>query len=262
MRLQELFETTEEDRALISLGSSIYQYLQKYADVDVDFDNPDDENEGLIRVGKIGHLFDSPIQGLNDVNLELQSDEGIENRLRSEETNSTDVTTIPGAGAPGGIWYNHSKTLVLNLDFLSSNFMKSVVVHELRHMMDDVKSGYKANASIKYSTPKKKEHRKVTNDPYLGNTKYIAEPAEINARFAQVLHGLVSPIHRAVKLDPQNANKLIFDTLNKLMVDHRIQELFPEAEKSKDYQRLMKRAVDFINKEAAHAKTSLPDQPK
>lgn len=257
MRLQELFETTEEDRALISLGDTIYKHLQKYADQDLDYANPDDEANGIIRVGKLGKLFDTPIQGLDDVNLELQTDEGLENRMREEKPDN--VGTIPGAGGPGGMWYNHNKTLILNSDYLSSNFMKSVLVHELRHMMDDVKSRYKANNSVRYSTPKKKEHRNSSTDEYLGTSQYLAQPSEINARFAQVLHGLVAPIQRAMKLDPQNANKLIFTSLNKLMSDHRIQELFPEAEKSKDYQRLMKRAVDFINKEVEHIRTNQKD---
>jgi len=38
---------------------------------------------------------------------------------------------------------------------------------------------------------------------------------------------------------------------NKLMKHYSISELFPEKDQSKDYKRLIKRGVDFIDKEIA-----------
>jgi len=258
MRLVELFlkETSEEDRAIISLGSAIYDYLQRYADQDLEYDNPDDESEELVRVGKIGELFDTPIQGMDDINIQLQSDIGIVDRLRKEKT--SDVTDMPGATGAGGLWYNYNKTLVLNSDHLGSNHMKSVIVHELRHAMDDVKSGYKANASDRYSTAKNRSYRNVTRDPHMGNLGYLAQPAEINARYLQVMHAMVPVINRAAKLDQPTGTALIEKWLSKYMEHFNISHLFPEKEKSKDYKRLLKRAMDFIEKELNHAKSSLP----
>jgi predicted secreted protein len=263
MRLVELFlvETTEEDRAIISLASSIYDYIQQFDDVstepedfDPDFDDDEfaEKDEKIITLGRIGDLFDTPLDILNTVTLELQSSYGIKERLKKEEE--------PGQESKGevlGIWYNHNSTIVLNKDYLTSNKMKTSIVHELRHALDDYKSDFKANQQERrYTTPRKKEHRvkKHEND----DTPYIAEPAEINARFVQVLHGLVDPIKRAVKLDPEDANKLILGTLNKLLSFHRIEELFPERTQSKSYKRLVKRAVDFIEKEIQHAKSTQP----
>ena len=58
MRLQELFETTEEDRALISLSSAIYARLQQYINIDQDYTDEDDE---VVAIGRMGDIFDTPI---------------------------------------------------------------------------------------------------------------------------------------------------------------------------------------------------------
>lgn len=249
MRLQELFliETTEEDRALISLSSSIYSYLQKYADQDLDYDNPDDENEEVVRIGKLGNLFNIPIMGMDNINLEIQSDLGLINRLRKEKPDET--TDVAGADAPGGMWYNHNKTLVLNSDHLSSEDMRTVITHELRHALDDIKSGYKANTSKRYETPKNKSYRNITKDKQMGNLKYLAQPAEINARFAQVLDKLTTQIPMLHKYPKDQIHKRSVRLLLQAMARFNIAHLFPEKEKSKDYKRLIKRGMDFIDKE-------------
>jgi hypothetical protein len=253
MRLQELFETTEEDRAIISLGAAIYAYIQKYADEEIEYDNADDEDMGLLRIGKIGQLFNTPIPGMDNINIQLQTDQGIVDRLEREKPEGS--TDMPGAEGAGGLWYNHNHTMVLNSDYLNSGYMQSVIVHELRHAMDDVKSEYKANKSKGYETPRNKSYRNVTKDPHMGNLKYLAQPAEINARYLQVMHAMVPVIARAVKLAPEYQDKLISSSLQKGLERFNIAHLFPEKEQSKDYKRLIKRAMDFIQKELAHAKS-------
>lgn len=254
MKLQELFliETSDEDRALISLSSSIYAYIQKYANIDIDYDNEDDESEEIVRVGKIGSLFDTPIDILNSINIELQSDAEIEQRA-NRDNESVDVTKLPGTDAPLALWYGHINTIVLNSDYLQSNMMKTTITHELRHALDDHKSEFKANRSKSYSTPKNKEHRKTNSE--FGNLNYFAQPAEINARFIQVLHTMVPAIKRAMKLDPDQQRSRIMTDFNKSMNDNLISNLFPEKEKSKQskqYKQLIKRAMDFIEKEIKH----------
>jgi len=266
MKLFELFinETAEEDRAIISLADAVYKYLQRYADDDDTDDEPDyygDEDDDLYdvpkddkvtTVGRIGDLFNTPLLAAEHVTLELQSSYGISERLRKESTD--DVAKGP-RGEVLGLWYGENSTLVLNRDYLVSNTIKSTIAHELRHAVDDFKSNKQANkAGGRYSIPKNKSYRNVTNDPHLGNLSYLAQPAEINARFVQVLHAMVPVIGRAAKLEPQQADQLINQTLKKAMASYRIADLFPEKEKSKDYKRLMKRAVDFIEKEKSHTK--------
>lgn len=253
MRLVELFiiETTEEDRAIISLSTAIYKYIQKYAEEEHEYDNPDDEEAEIIRVGKIGQIFDTPLELLRDVNIQLMPDEAIARRA-AKERKDPDVIRDPTTNQIMGIWYN-DKTMVLNSDYIQSNEIKSIISHELRHALDDFKSDFKANNSNRYSTPKNKSFRKAISDPYLGNMKYLAEPAEINARFVEVLHNMVPVIRRAMNLtDQARARPYIMNQLKAELEKNRISELFPEKEKSSDYKRLMKRAMDFIEKEIAH----------
>ena len=82
---------------------------------------------------------------------------------------------------------------------------------------------------------------------------YLSQPAEINARFVQVFNIMAKAIEVAVKkLPPEKVDAFIMKKLDEYMKHFHIAEIFPEGTKSKDYQRLMKRAMDFIQKEKAH----------
>lgn len=255
MRLVELFlrETSDEDRALISLSSAIYKYVQRFSSEEDNYDNADDAESQILRIGKIGQLFDTPVEALRGVNLELMPDDAIANRLKKEVTDDS-VIRHPSTNDLLGIWMGDSRSIVLNSDYLSTNYLKTAITHELRHALDDIKSGFKAAGSDSYSTPKNKAHR---TDP---DTKYIAEPAEINARFLEVLHNMVPAIKRYVKLTHTNARNFAIEELYKQFDRHRIAELFPERTESRDYRRLMRRAVEFIDKEIKHQKSQLPDE--
>lgn len=269
MRLRELylFESTEEDRAIISLANSIADYMtahedefypqssggDDYGSYDDEYDDfsdigDDDEiSDEPIVLGKIGDLFNTPLTILEPVTLEIQTPDGLIERRKKEE--GGDLFGM--ADAPVGLWYEHNATLVINSDLIGKTRLQSTIAHELRHALDDYKSDFKIGSG-RYLTPKKKEHRKATNDPYVGNVAYLAQPSEINARFVQVLNSLVPTINRLAKQDPARARDAIFRALERSMEANKISLLFPEKEKSKDYKRLMKRAVDFIDKELAH----------
>jgi hypothetical protein len=270
MRLQELFlvETTEEDRAILSLSSAISNYINSnfdndYSDEKSYDDDYDDENGFDIGgdddlpeiVGSIGQLFDTPLAVMNPIKIELQTDYGIRQRRKKD----TDARIIkkPGEEDIMGLWYGGDRLLmVLNKDYLGTPKLKSVIVHELRHALDDFKSDFKANKlGGSYSIPKKKAYRKITNDPIHGNTSYLAEPAEINARFLQALDKITDQIPALAKY-PQNqitirAQRLLLRALE----SYQIAYLFPEKEKSKDYKQLLKRGMDYITKELAHIKS-------
>ena len=147
---------------------------------------------------------------------------------------------------------------MFNIDYLDSDRMRTTITHELRHALDEYKSGsYPPSPKNKtpeltnrYFTPKKKEHRK--DDPY-STAQYRAQPAEINARFTEVLDTLATRIiPRANKLSSDQARPKIMHDLNHLLIKYGIADLFPERTQSRDYKRLIKRAVDFIDKELAH----------
>jgi hypothetical protein len=249
MRLQELFESTEEDRAIISLSLAVYAHLKKYS-------GKQPPNGKPINVGTIGELFDTPINILDPVEIQVWSNEDVlANFPRTKEEieeEPEDTRTIVG------FWDSDPEVIVFNADYLDSNTLKSAATHELRHALDDYKSGFYASASKSYDTPRKKEHRKdYSKDKYASDLvkkqAYHAKPAEINARFAEVLHALSIQIaHIVKKPDSGPALQRAIKLFKHLLASKHIAHLFPEKEKSRDYKRLMKRGVDFIQKEIAY----------
>lgn len=256
MKLLELFlvETSEEDRAIVSLASAIYKHIQKYAYEEHEYDNPDDEYSNTVRVGKVGDIFDTPLEPLRDLNIQIQSNDSIERALKNKDVEELSSDPFIPKIMNIGYWWPYNKTMTLNSDFISTNVMKRTIAHELRHALDDFKSDFKAGSSKKYATPKNKAYRKSDND---GDARlnYLAQPAEINARFIEVLSSLVPIIKRLNKVSPDNAQAKIMEEFYKLLESYKISHLFPEKEKSADYKRLIKRAVDFIEKELTYARS-------
>ena len=266
MRLQELFliETTEEDRAIISLALAIHTKYRNYEDsdednVEVEYDPDIDLNDPIdrpINIGKIGDLFDTPLTLLNNVTIEFQSSDGMYERSKDDDPDDIEKEKIGNRSVILGLWYSDISTIVLNKDYLDLTYMRTIISHELRHALDDYKSGFKAGISDRYRTPKKKEHRTNIRHPYLGKLGYTAQPAEINGRFLQVLDALVPIIKREVKISPDTAKNSIFSKFKAQLEIRRIADLFPEKEKSRDYKRLLKRGIDFIEKELRYVQSS------
>jgi len=247
MKLLELIikESTNEDRAIISLSTELYSVLKQYADTDIDYDDEDTE---LKRIGKIGQIVNTPLEALNDITIYIQSDYGLSQRMENEYGNKGHID------APGGVWLGDTKSLILNSDYLSVENMKSTISHELRHALDDVKSNFMASRSPSYNTPGNKSFRKVTSDPHMGNLAYLAQPAEINARFVQVLDDMVPIMKRATQPNAKVGKNFVMQQFKLALERHNIAHLFPEKEKSSSYKRLLKRGVDFIEKEMAYLK--------
>lgn len=250
MKLQELFlkETTEEDRALISLANSIFSRIQDLSVIPL-------EKGKVFNLGTIGDLFDTPINILDPVKISVWTEEDIVEDFVEEE--KQDRYRGEDRRHIYGLWNPGQNTIILNYEFIASNGIKSVITHELRHALDDYKSEFKVAASKRYKTPKKKEHRKdYSDDPYADNLlktrSYRAQPSEINARFTEVLHGITNQARHASKRDPAEMRPRLMRDLKKLLDMKNISDLFPEKEKSRDYKRLIKRAVDFIDKEIAY----------
>ena len=238
MRLYELFliETTEEDRALISLASAITEYLLQYRHISKDH---------LTDIGTIGELFKTPLEILNPITIEIASQDSIRRRLEQE---SPDDIKSDSENQVAGLWYSDSKTIVLDSGNIGTNIMSSIVTHELRHALDDFKSAFKATASTSYTRPKQAIHRKSPDD------LYMAQPLEINARFLQALNSIVDVINMSRKkglTKEQTKDSALFE-LERAFLHYEIEDYFPDKQRSKDYKRLVKRGVDFVDKEIAH----------
>lgn len=240
MRLQELFETTEEDRALISLSSAIYNKIKPYAGGD----------ESFVYLGKIGKLFDTSIPALNDISIGVEGG----NKFMNHSVGYDDTINIEGQQTYA-FWDEDDRLIVFNKDLLDTNRMKTTITHELRHVLDSVKSNFYPGDAKTYFTPKKKEHRK--NDPYSA-VQYMAQPAEINARFVEILDILSKRIPQWYnKLPSEQIKHQLSTDFKNLLNKYEIADLFPEKTKSPDYKRLYKRAYDFMQKEMTHVESEL-----
>jgi hypothetical protein len=236
MHIRELIvETADEDRAIISLADSIYQYLQKYADQDLDYDET-----GVMHIGRIGDLFDTPIVAFDTIKIVLSSDQAIVDLISRLQGHST-----PEDGHIGQ-WDQMEKTISLNSDYLSTSRMRNVIAHELRHAMDDTKSLNRANQSIRYRTARNPQHQ-LDKD-----AAYQAQPAEINARFIEALHILTPIVYKLAHLDPKVFKNKMTAYINKTFELKDIADYYPEKTANPHYQRLLKRAWTFIDKELAH----------
>ena len=243
MRIHELLvETAEDDRAIMSLADAVYDYLQQYADTELDYDET-----GVIHIGRIGDLFDTPIASMDTIRLEISSDEAIVDLVRRLNGKATPSDSHLGQ------WDPMEKAISLNADYLSTNRMRNIIAHELRHAMDDMKSLNRANQSSRYRTARNPADRA---DP---DTAYRAEPAEINARFVEALHFITPVIAKLAHLDPAAFRTKMTAYLNRAFEVKHIADMYPEQTDSPHYRRLLQRAWDFINKELAHVKSKSVD---
>lgn len=242
MKLQELFlvETTEEDRALISLSTALYPLLMKYADTE----------EKLVKVGKIGDLVNTPLSALDNVSIELQQNDDF---MRRSVDDDDDALADLSDAVRVAFWDPNEDVFVINLKHIKKPVIRRTITHELRHALDDMKSEYMASASDKYMTAKKKVHQRDQVNSYL------AKPGEINARFTQTMHLIVLKLEKLFNItqDVPAIRKEMMYYLELVFQTNHISTLFPEREKSKDYKRLMKRAVDFIDKEIKYRSSQL-----
>lgn len=240
MRLQEffLFETSEEDRAILSLAKAIGDHLLRYSG------KVSDE----VTVGKIGDLFNTPLEVLNPITINLET---------PEKTKQDDPDYDP-ENPTAGTWSGSTSTITLNSDLIGSNSIKTYLAHELRHALDDYKSNFRANSwQNKYSAPSSKLQHSVRNDPYSKNLPYLSQPNEINARFLQALYATTGNLQRAAKTkSPQELKDFAMTELKRWMQYYQIDQVF--ADKNvKGYKRLLKRGVDYLNKEISHLSSKL-----
>jgi hypothetical protein len=242
MRLQELFESTEEDRALISLSSAIYDKIKPYGESSTD---------ELVRIGSIGNMFDTSIPGLDKVSICVEGGK----QFMQNATADDDATMDWNGKVIYAFWDEETQSVIINKDLINQHRMKTTITHELRHALDELKSGSFPGDAKGYFTPRKKEHRK--NDPY-STMQYRAQPAEINARFVEILDILSKRIPQWYnKLDADAIKAQLSRDFNHLLVKYEISDIFPERTQSPDYKRLVKRAYDFMQKEMDHVESEL-----
>ena len=114
----------------------------------------------------------------------------------------------------------------INLDLILKRKINpaSVILHELQHALDDLKSSGKVISN--YTSP--------TTDL----KKYLKHPSEINARFSQALWDLASNFETVARSDVYNA-------IASNLEQHRLSS--KDFENPKEYRRLISRAYKFLS---------------
>lgn len=214
--IQFLIETSNEDRAIVSLSKTLFSIGLKAIN---------QSNKSRINLGKISDVVDTPLVGVNDINLVIVSPAIIGKMYGNP------------AKPNKAVWDSNDDTIYLNSQIFERPSGQLVIAHELRHGLDDMKSNYAASESNRYGTARK------NTDQYLG------QPAEINARFLEVLSALTPFIKRMMSEKQPNYRQVIIDRLYQLFDILKISQMFPEKTNSRDYKRLIKRAIDYIDKE-------------
>lgn len=227
MRASEFItETTNEDRAIISLAHSIWEHIQRYNSV-----------TKTVNLGKISKFMSTPLHALNNINIVL----GDEDTMQQENvgSNADHLTSVQTSG----MWIAENDTILLNLSNIQDRAMRRTIAHELRHALDDMKSNYAAGSSTRYNSPKMNQN---------SDDSYKSSNAEINARFSEVLYAMTVYVKNAKEKNIDNPHEYVMDKFHTMMDQKQIYKYFPEKEKSKLYKRLLKRATDFIAKEMVH----------
>lgn len=256
MRFQEIFESADEDRAIISLSSAIYEKLQEFQPKVTPYNAP----KKTYNFGKIGDLFSTSIPVMDDIYVKIQADKEIWKHGGGPVLRPT---RDPDKKYIGGLWDPDEYSVVFNENWLKSNYMKTVITHELRHALDDVKTDFRAGESKRYFSGVNR-HKYIVkpplNEPPITHDEYLVQPGEVNARFSEVLHGMTMAIRRAYGLPPENIKPYIMQSLRDNMATKQVADLFPHGKDSSQYKRLMKRALEFIKKEMAHHEQLLAKQ--
>jgi len=244
MKIQDLNinETAAHDRAILSLSVQISEYIsKKYGE---GTDRPP------IHLGKIGDLFDTPLIGVQHIDLSVQNSKDIKNTYKKTHPDPDSIEEDDGVYY--GLWISTADTIVINSDYVGTNKFRTVVSHELRHALDDYISDYRASKSKRYDTPRNPQHRK--RDPYYPEIPYLAKPGEINARYLEALHRLNPKIHRAVKRNDPDLFNTVINDFKQALSSERIAELFPRGVADPSYRRIFMRGIDYIKNEIIYAK--------
>jgi hypothetical protein len=231
MRATEFIaETAEEDRAIISLANAIWEHIQQYKTV--------------VRSGSVGTIDDitnTPLDAVKDIKVYLATDDDIAKIYNEDEPDASKHVT---GDKIKGMWDQKRNTVYLNLTKITSSEVKRTIAHELRHVLDDVKSNNAAGSSPRYG----EKSRNTSTDL----DAYRSSKAEINARFIEVMHTIPIYVERAKQQNIPNPREFVMDKFYNMMDQRHIQKYFPEKERSREYKQLIKRAVNFIDKEIAH----------
>jgi hypothetical protein len=137
--------------------------------------------------------------------------------------------------------------------------MESILTHELRHAVDNLKSVKAITPTTPVTvsakllkTGKALSHRSAQDsDDYTENfNAYLAEPHEVNARFTQV----VRVLNKQIKKDPTLLNRhgALWELIQTLFSHYHISTVFPLGPSDPKYRHLLARIYKFVTTELSN----------
>ena len=230
MKFHELLETTDEDRALVSLSSALYPKIIASAK-----DNP----RGL-NMGRIGDVVNTPLIALNDVEIRILPRGAFHKSLGEPYQDGKSVR---------GFWDPEKNTVVLNMSLIDSPHLRKTITHELRHALDDYKSNHAASSSDRYNRAREVDMPGLRGDP-----EYASSPKEVNARYMAGMHMALLKIAR-LKREGQgieDIGKQLPDVIKNSFEVNNVAAVYHEGVRSKNYRRLLSRAAQLLQTELSH----------
>jgi len=166
--------------------------------------------------------------GLYDTIGNITGNDGILKDIKVETVD--DMPKAQGQSIPTSAAYDpDTRTIIIPI---TDKNLESELVHELRHALDDIKSGGKFLVGKKTSTPK---------DDTTDIKKYTSIPLEINARLSQAVREIVK--------DLKGKNPSIEEITDAIKVEFLVWDIstyYPDRLKDPEYKRLFTRAIKYI----------------
>lgn len=236
---QYLIETAGEDRSLVMISKIISEYLEdkkSYFRSKIKKSIYDNKYTSIGSIEKLIYRV-SPSNSSNI--LSNLPDNFGSVKLSLKELKDTD-------GSYEGQWAPDYNTIYLHTDYIISNpvdtyKLRTYLMHELRHALDDHK---------KKGEPNKYVNARASNVDSIDKSedfiKYQNSPSEINARYGQAIASIDSQLDSAFWKEGVYDSKSIYALVLSKFKKYHIAYLFPEKTESKEYKRLVRRAVDYI----------------
>lgn len=237
MRFKEyLVETVIEEKSIIKISNIISNYLNSN-EKRITREIYKDKNKwtwvGRKDIGKIKDILRKTIS-VSEINnlLNIFSEKFFNIKILVKDKIDNDDTI--------GEWNSDYNLITLKLSLLTQrDELRSFLVHELRHALDTFKGA--SNPESLYWSPRNKTN--ITNDEH---ELYQNSRSEINARFSQALDSINKQLNSPFWEEGVYNTKSIQSLVNAKFKSYDIAYLFPEKTESKEYKRLVKRAVEYI----------------
>ncbi len=236
---QYLIETAGEDRSLVMISKIISEYLE--------------DKKSYFRSKIKKSIYDTKFTSIGTIEKLINRTASIdaENILGNLPKNFGSIKLVmkelkDADGPYEGLWEERYNTIYLNtiplqLTPVDTYKIRTYMMHELRHALDSYKT---KGTPDKYNNAR--DVPAQLSDQQEWFVRYQNSPSEINARYGQAIASIDSQLDRAFWKEGVYDSKSIYALVLAKFKKYQIAYLFPEKTESKEFKRLVSRAVDYI----------------